>query len=433
MYDSPAMFTPGLDARHEYHDLLQRIQRRNFEGKTFYHQPEVTSWMLKKAPNTDSSNAERLVKEVYYNLNDLSIFPPRGVDNLLLFSILLHEKIQCGHLVHIFQRQLPESYHLRLEDLSKHCKRILNDLETSHPQLPSKTGLSNYSEVINAFEMLRWSFVPYQLHLNMNPTISHPSAILPFCYREIINDKGGQASVCLHGIQEDLVEDAALRKALEPSRNEDKGHGPVSQPHPLVSSSIITNTNTLAVLMIQCYELAVKSYMDKSTYEIESQAFQGIRDQQGVVQYLGEYRLEHHTLHFPNFPSHHIMLEYGEMDLDEYLAETYPPVLNEEIRGFWEEFFSVARTIQRIHHLKYDSRDGNQQGYRGQVKVTGGLRLQNTDANLSGGTETSSPIIFCESRASTSSQTLDSRNSSESEKGIRKFILTEVLAHTVWT
>ncbi|KAK7708019.1 hypothetical protein SLS64_006841 [Diaporthe eres] len=322
MYDSPAMFNPGLDARKEYHDLLRRIQRHNFERKTFYHQPHVTSWMLEKAPNTDSSNAERLVKEVYdHNQNT---FPPRLGENLnlLVFSVLLHEEIQCGHMVHIFQRELPKSYHLQLEDLSKAYERILHDLETSHPQLPSKTRLSNYSEVIETFEKLRWSFVPYQLHLNMNPTISHPSAILPFCYREIINDKGGQASVCLHGIQEDLVEDAALRKALEPSRNEDKGHGP-------------------------CYELAVKSYMDKHTYEIESQAFQGIRHQQGVVQYLGEYRLEHHTLHFPDFPSHHIMLEYGEMDLDEYLAETYPPVLNEEIRGFWEEFFTYENFNER--------------------------------------------------------------------------------------
>lgn len=122
--------------------------------------------------------------------------------------------------------------------------------------------------------------------------------------------------------------------------------------------------------MIQCYRLAVKSYMErmKTIYEIESQAFQGIRYQQGVVQYLGEYRLQHSTIHFPTHPSYHIMLEYGEMDLDEYLADTYPPVLNEEIREFWEELFSVARTLRRIHHLQYDKRGGNRQDYRGQVK-----------------------------------------------------------------
>lgn len=119
--------------------------------------------------------------------------------------------------------------------------------------------------------------------------------------------------------------------------------------------------------MIQCYQLAIKSYMEpmKTIYEIESQAFQGIRDQLGVVQYLGEYGLQHPTEDYPSSPSHHIMLEYGEMDLDEYLADTYPPVLNGEIREFWEELFGVARTLKRIHHLQYDTKGGNRQGYRG--------------------------------------------------------------------
>lgn len=126
--------------------------------------------------------------------------------------------------------------------------------------------------------------------------------------------------------------------------------------------------------MIQCYQLAVKSYKEsmKDIYEIESQAFQGIKDQKGVVQYLGEYRLQRSTIQNPKPPSHHIMLEYGEMDLDEYLAETYPPVLNGEIREFWAELFSVARTLKRMHHFKYDtSRGGNRQGYRGQVAARG--------------------------------------------------------------
>ncbi|KAL2278790.1 hypothetical protein FJTKL_14133 [Diaporthe vaccinii] len=340
MQENRAESPPRLSARYHYQEHLQRIQRRNFEGKVFYHQPHVTSWMLEKAANTGFSNAERLVMEVY--AHDRDTFPPRLGENLLVFSVLLHEEIQCGHMVHIFQRELPMSYHLQLEDLSKAYERILHDLETSHPQLPSKTGLSNYIEVIQTFEKLRWSFVPVQLHLNMNYTISHASAVLPFCYREVINDKGGTASVCLHGIQQDLVEDSALRKALEPSRNLNKEYG-------------------------ICYNLAVKSYMEpmKSIYEIESQAFQGIRDQQGVVQYLGEYRLQHPTIHYPSSPSHHIMLEYGEMDLDEYLAETFPPVLNEEISEFWKELFSIARTLKRIHHLQYDSSSASGQHYRG--------------------------------------------------------------------
>lgn len=78
--------------------------------------------------------------------------------------------------------------------------------------------------------------------------------------------------------------------------------------------------------------------------------------------------MQHPTMNCPDAPSHHIMLEYGEMDLDEYLADTYPPVLNGEIRQFWEELFSVARTLERIQNLEYDSRDGKRQYYRGKVK-----------------------------------------------------------------
>lgn len=114
----------------------------------------------------------------------------------------------------------------------------------------------------------------------------------------------------------------------------------------------------------------------KTIYDIESQAFQGVRNQPGVVQYLGEYMLQHPTIDYPDSPSRHIMLEYGEMDLDEYLAETYPPILNAEIREFWEELFSVARTLERIQNLEYENRDGTRQNYRGQVKVRRECRLQ---------------------------------------------------------
>ncbi|KAG6363611.1 hypothetical protein INS49_008712 [Diaporthe citri] len=247
-------------------------------------------------------------------------------------------------MFHIFRKQLSDDYHPGLEDMSTYYRRILSDLETSRLQVPSKWGLSNYSEVIKAFDRVRWSFFTVRLSLNMSFTVSHASAILPFCYRKVINDKGGTATVCLYGIEQALVEDPALRKALEPSKQESFENG-------------------------ICYELAVKSYMQsmKPIYDIESQAFPGIRGVQGVVQYLGEYQIQHPTINCPDAPSHHIMLEYGELDLDEYLAETYPPVLNAEIRQFWEELFSVARTLERIQNLEYDNRDGKRQHYRGQV------------------------------------------------------------------
>lgn len=242
--------SPRLGACREYHDHLQKIQRRNFEGRIFYHQPDVTSWMQDKTPGSDSKHLENLVEEVY--TNDPNLFPPQVEHNLLLFSVLLHEKMQCGHMYRIFQSHLPEHFLIQVEDLTKHLKSIRYDLETSRPRLPSEGGPSNYNEVIETFERLRWSFVPFRLHLNMNQIISHPSIILPFCYREVINDKGGTASVCLYGIQQDLVEDVTLRKALEPSRDSNKEYGIVSQHDPICVLSILNcyNANMPVVLMI---------------------------------------------------------------------------------------------------------------------------------------------------------------------------------------
>lgn len=237
--DPAALCSPHLGACREYHDLLRKIQRHNFEDKVFYHQPHVISWMQNKAPRSNSTNAERLVKEVYTNAPDP--FPPHVGDNLLLFSVLLHEKLQCGHMYRIFQNHLQESSRIHMEDLTKHLIGIRSDLETSRSKLPSEGGPSSYNEVIEAFERLRWSFVPLRFHLNMSPIISHSSTVLPFCYREVINDKGGTASVCLYGIQQDLVEDEAFRKALEPSRHFNKEHGMVSQHDPLnAPPSVVT-------------------------------------------------------------------------------------------------------------------------------------------------------------------------------------------------
>lgn len=225
--DFPAMRSPGLSACREYHDHLRKIQRRNFEGKIFYHEPHVTSWMLHKGPNTSYSNVERLVHEVY--ANERIPFPPWAEKkHLPLLSVLLHEEIQCGHMVHVFQKQSSHDFHLGLEDLNNYYERTLRDLESLGLKHPPGMGLSDCTEVINTFDRVRWSFSPVSLNLNMSFTVTNASAILPFCYRELINDKGGTASVCVYGIQQDLVEDDDLRQALEPSKIWKEDFGSVS-------------------------------------------------------------------------------------------------------------------------------------------------------------------------------------------------------------
>lgn len=100
-------------------------------------------------------------------------------------------------------------------------------------------------------------------------------------------------------------------------------------------------------------------------HKIESEAFKGMRDEPGVVKYLGEYHLVNSLSGEQSPPTSHIMLEYGELDLDEYLAETYPPILSEEIFTFWDGLFKVAGTLKRLHNLKHTGGDGLKHSYQG--------------------------------------------------------------------
>lgn len=66
-----------------------------------------------------------------------------------------------------------------------------------------------------------------------------------------------------------------------------------------------------------------------------------------------------------------ILLEYGDLDLDEFLALRYPPVLNAEIINFWENIFGVATTLDNLHNFKYERMDGittTFDGWHGDVK-----------------------------------------------------------------
>jgi hypothetical protein len=52
---------------------------------------------------------------------------------------------------------------------------------------------------------------------------------------------------------------------------------------------------------------------------------------------------------------YNILLEYGELDLDELFAAQLPPVLQREIQEFWIALFDVAKAVDGIHNLKQHS------------------------------------------------------------------------------
>jgi hypothetical protein len=113
--------------------------------------------------------------------------------------------------------------------------------------------------------------------------------------------------------------------------------------------------------------LALKTYPSPASdiFDWEIFAFSGIQGKEGMVQYLGHYSLNED----PNdgcSPSHNILLEYGEHDLEEFFASpiSYPPVRTPEIIGFWRSLFKVAEALKRIHILDHEQ-DGQTDEFYG--------------------------------------------------------------------
>ena len=64
--------------------------------------------------------------------------------------------------------------------------------------------------------------------------------------------------------------------------------------------------------------------------------------------------------------TYNILLEFGELDLEEYFLERLPPFLPSEILSFWEHFFEIAEGISELHNLKL-VKNGTIREYHGYV------------------------------------------------------------------
>jgi len=59
-----------------------------------------------------------------------------------------------------------------------------------------------------------------------------------------------------------------------------------------------------------------------------------------------------------------ILLEYGEVDLDEYFVATPPPARAPDIILLWEDLFKVAEAVRGLHSFKFP-RAGVERVYHG--------------------------------------------------------------------
>ena len=114
-----------------------------------------------------------------------------------------------------------------------------------------------------------------------------------------------------------------------------------------------------------------------SLFDNERNAFLGLREQEGMVQYLASY--SHKEIH-PSLglegrdqrgeekvkatTTHNILLEYGELDLEEFFLRRLPPIHQFEIEKFWKALFEVADALEGVHNLEIHA-EGRVQHYHG--------------------------------------------------------------------
>ncbi|KAL8972470.1 MAG: hypothetical protein Q9197_002763 [Variospora fuerteventurae] len=275
---------------------------------------------------------------------------------LLVFTILL--LLGKGDLVHLFQR---------VDILDKH-------LPINHQQLREKCRIAripNADQLAAEFDKKQWPMSPAKFELHSGQ-IHHEHKILPICKKEEINKKGGTARVYQIEVKEEFV-GKKLRQAVAFSRY---NCGPSKKEHDWR------------------YQFALKTFQNgsMSLYENEKEAFDALRNQNGIVRLLADYSHAEKMdmdLQVGPVPSgdqeesvttntFNLLLEFGEFDLDEYFAQRLPPVFQGETEDFWRALFDVADALERIHNLDLDTHGVVQQfdGWHADVKPDNILSVQ---------------------------------------------------------
>jgi hypothetical protein len=167
---------------------IERITRKNYEGKTFYHPvKDLTAWMEAGSP----SNVSLLLATVDGQMGQTFPLNHQIGKTLVVFAILL--RLGCGHLIIVFRNYVHDSTigtTFRKEELRA-------ALVASH--LPFE------DDILDRFDEQRRAFCPLDFEDIINHSVL-PSGcwMLPFCVKEPTGN-GGTAKVWRVLIQEDIV------------------------------------------------------------------------------------------------------------------------------------------------------------------------------------------------------------------------------------
>jgi hypothetical protein len=109
---------------------------------------------------------------------------------------------------------------------------------------------------------------------------------------------------------------------------------------------------------MEVYRFALKEFPPekRQAFEKERMALKALNRLGGLVTYIGWYQyVDEATVDSTTAgPSHCILLELGNNDLDEQMTEEAAPDLPSEIKVFWEELRRIADALVAIHKFSID-------------------------------------------------------------------------------
>lgn len=198
----------------------------------FIHTEKLESWMNRQdsqaPPNTKATGLlDELHDKIKHHrafglpLDSASIFTGDN-RSLIMFSMLLDQ--DRGDLIDIFHNAGVCDKYLGAPD------HIFNATHSSlrHHLREKRYTDTEINEIIEIVGRERQAYCSRQLTLHMDASFEREKAVMPFCRRMRVNNKGGTASVFWVAVQKDLITDQKLRDALDNSLYPDPEFGPVS-------------------------------------------------------------------------------------------------------------------------------------------------------------------------------------------------------------
>ncbi|KAF2434232.1 kinase-like protein [Tothia fuscella] len=301
----------------------------------------LKSWMRSAvSPGSKEIWAARLHHAAYFG-KVFSGFEPITIEKLC------DEGDDCCLVVFIILLCIDKGY---LIDRVEHEEMVdrgmpfkLKLLETSIESITSTLPDEEARGLTSKFDNHQWRFSPVIFDFELSRDY-HQNRILPICLWEPIN-KGGTAEVWQILVQEEFVTKRLGSEVSSEARFEHETYG-------------------------WCYHFALKTFNEdnKQFFLDEIRAFYALRENQGMIRYLGHYSHKE-TNSRPRFPedppnlpgkdglpqpnlTSNILLEYGEYDLNDVFQYRLPPVFTADIDAFWMALFQIAEVVQGLHNLK---------------------------------------------------------------------------------